>query len=61
MAKKKETLEEKITKEEAYVNFLKTRLLSKNYKAAVSEKEFKKEKAKYDKSKLKLRFLKENH
>ncbi|MEO6305469.1 MAG: hypothetical protein ABIP51_20065 [Bacteroidia bacterium] len=55
--KKKETKEEKIIKEEAYVNFLKTRLNSENYKAAVTKEEYNKEKFKYDKAKLKLKFL----
>lgn len=49
-----------IAKEEAYVEFLRKRIKSENYKAAVSAEEFKKEEAKYDKAKLKLKFLREN-
>jgi len=41
--------------DEDYFAFLKKRLESKNFKAAVSESEFQKTKAKYDKVKLKLR------
>jgi hypothetical protein len=48
-----------IEQEEAYVEFLKKRIQSKNYKDSVSSEEFEKEKRKYDKAKLKLKFLRE--
>lgn len=47
-----------IQQEEEYVSFLKKRLESKNYKNNVSIEEFEKTKEKYEKAKLKLRFLK---
>lgn len=47
-----------IEHEQEYVNFLKKRLESKNYKANVSEEEYNKTKEKYEKAKLKLKFLK---
>jgi len=54
MAKnKKPTLKQ----EQEYLEFLKKRLDSKNYKANVSTEEYEKTKAKYDKVKLKLRLL----
>jgi hypothetical protein len=46
-----------IGQEEKYVEFLKKRLDSKNFKDNVSSEEFEKTKAKYDKAKLKLKFL----
>lgn len=48
-----------IEAEEKYVAFLKKQLDSKNYKEAVSDEEYKKTKFKYDKAKLKLKFLKD--
>lgn len=48
-----------IEQEEAYVEFLKKRLNSENYKASVTPEEYQKTKAKYDKAKLKLKFLRE--
>ena len=57
--KKKETKEEKIIKEEKYISFLKTKLESVNYKASSTKEEYNIEKFKYDKAKLKLRFLKD--
>ena len=53
------TKEQKIAQEEDFVAFLRKRLDSENYKANVSEEEYKKTKAKYDKAKLKLKFLKD--
>jgi hypothetical protein len=41
-----------------YLNFLKKRLDSKNYKNNVSDEEYEKTKAKYEKEKLKLKLLK---
>ena len=41
--------EVKIKHSEEYIEFLKNRLASKNYKSSVSEEEFKKTEAKYDK------------
>lgn len=43
---------------EDYIAFLKKRLASENYKANVSQQEYDKTKAKYDKAKLKLKFMK---
>lgn len=42
---------------ENYIEFLKKKLNSENYKNNVSKEEYNKEKAKYDKAKLKLKFL----
>jgi hypothetical protein len=47
-----------IQQEQDYVAFLKKRLESSNYKNAVSKEEYEKTKAKYEKAKLKLRFMK---
>ena len=58
MAKKRSKAEE-IAAERNYVEFLKKRLDSKNYKNNVSDDEYNKTKQKYDKAKLKLRFLEE--
>jgi hypothetical protein len=56
--KKVKSKEDKIKDSENYLIFLKNRLDSKNYKLAVSEDEFQKTKAKYDKEKLILKLLK---
>jgi len=58
MKKNKKTL---LELEEEYVSFLKKKLESKNFKANVSVDEYEKIKFKYDKAKLKLKFLKENN
>lgn len=56
MAKSKQ---KDIVKEtEQYIEFLKKRLESNNYKNNVSEEEYKKTKEKYDKAKLRLKLLK---
>tara|TARA_B110000908_G_C9838993_1_gene264798 strand:- start:219 stop:401 length:183 start_codon:yes stop_codon:yes gene_type:complete len=57
MSKKKQKIDP-IESEEKYVEFLRKRVQSDNYKASVDQEEFNKTKAKYDKAKLKLRFLK---
>lgn len=57
MSKKEKSLRNKIEQEENYVAFLKKRLDSENFKTAVSESEYKDTKKKYEKSKLKLKFL----
>ena len=44
--------------EQEYVEFLRKRVFSNNYKTSVTDEEYKKTKAKYDKAKLKLKFLK---
>jgi len=44
-----------------YVDFLRKRLASENFKANVNEEEYKKTKYKYDKAKLKLKMMKEGH
>lgn len=51
--KKKDPIEE--TRQ--YVEFLKKRLESKNYKANVSQEEYQKTKEKYDKAKSRLKLL----
>lgn len=43
--------------EKKYVEFLRKRVQSENYKNNVSDEEFKKTKAKYDKAKLKLKMM----
>jgi len=58
MSKKKKK-SDSIEEEEKYVAFLRKRVQSDNYKSNVSKEEFDKTKAKYDKAKLKLKFLKE--
>lgn len=49
-----------IVETENYIEFLKKKLNSENYKNNVSKEEYDKEKAKYDKAKLKLKFLKDD-
>ena len=55
MAKKTKNI---VKETEEYLIFLKKRLDSVNYKANVSEEEYKKTKEKYDKAKLRLKLLK---
>lgn len=47
-----------LQQEQSYVAFLKKRVESKNYKAAVTPEEYAITKAKYDKAKFKLKMLK---
>lgn len=54
---KKITKEQQIEQEQNYVSFLQKRLQSTNYKNNVSKEEYGLEKKKYDKAKLKLKFL----
>ena len=54
---KKMTKQQELKHEREYVEFLKKRLDSKNFKANVSEEEYEKTKHKYDKAKLRLRLL----
>lgn len=49
----------KIEQEKNYVSFLKKRLESENFKKAVTDEQFQKEKKKYDKAKLKLKLMQE--
>jgi hypothetical protein len=56
--KKLASKEQKIKQSEDYLEFLKKRLASENYKSSVTEDEYKKTKAKYDKEKLILKMLK---
>lgn len=58
MFKKKLSKEELIAVEDEYVKFLKKMLNSQNYKDNATVEEYAKTKAKYDKAKLKLKFLK---
>lgn len=55
---KKKSIPEQIAHEEKYVDFLRKRLDSANYKANVSAEEYGKTKEKYDKAKFRLRCLK---
>lgn len=56
--KKGKVKKSEIQQEEEYIVFLKKRLDSANYKSNVSSEEYNKTKEKYEKAKLKLRFLK---
>jgi hypothetical protein len=58
MAKKKMTIPEQIKHEEAYVDFLRKRLDSENYKSSVAPEEYQKTKEKYNKAKFRLKTLK---
>lgn len=55
----KKTKKSDLELEQDYVDFLKKKLNSENFKNNVSAEEFEKTKFKYDKAKLKLKFLKE--
>lgn len=55
---KKMTKAQEIAHEEKYVDFLKKRLESKNFKANASPDEIEKTKVKYDKAKFRLKILK---
>lgn len=57
--KKEKSKEQKIKQEEEYVAFLRKKLDSENFKANVPKEEYDSTKKKYDKAKLKLKFLKE--
>ena len=56
----KRTKTEIIDEEEKYVIFLKRKLASDNFKANSTVDEYELTKRKYDKAKLKLKFLKES-
>jgi hypothetical protein len=56
---KQQSKEDKIKQEEDYVAFLLKRLSSENFRANSTIDEIEKTKAKYDKAKLKLKFLKD--
>jgi len=58
--KNRDSKEEKIKQEEEYVAFLRKRLDSENYKNNVTPEEYDKTRQKYDKAKLKLKFLKDS-
>jgi hypothetical protein len=51
--------ENPIKHEEKYVEFLRKRLKSKNFKSNVSSEEFEKTELKYDKAKLKVKMMKQ--
>lgn len=55
--KKTMSSEQRIKHSEDYIEFLKKRLASENFKASVSKEEYEKTKAKLDKEKLILRML----
>ena len=57
MKKKIEDKNEVVEKHKDYVEFLRKRVQSKNYKENSSEEDFKKTLKKYDKAKLKLKFM----
>lgn len=58
MKKKQLTKAQEIEQEEKYVEFLRVRLASTNYKAAVSKEEYDKTKTKHDRAKFRLKILK---
>lgn len=58
MAKQEKNKDKQIEREEEYIEFLKRRLESDNYKTNVSKEEYELTKKKYDKAKFKLRVLK---
>jgi hypothetical protein len=58
MTKKKLTKAQQIEHEEKYVEFLRVRLASENYKANSTEEEYLKTKEKYDRAKFRLKILK---
>lgn len=58
--KKQDSKEKKIKHSEEYIEFLKKRLASENYKASVTKEEYDKTKAKLDKEKFLLKMLKES-
>lgn len=61
MAKKEKRSKEKLIEmEENYVEFLRKQLNSSNFVANSTKEEFEKQRKKYDKAKLKLKFLKES-
>lgn len=55
--KKKVTKQEQLKHEKEYVEFLKKRINSENFKKNVSAEEFEKTKVKYEKAKLIVRLL----
>ena len=55
---KKLTKAQQIEHEEKYVEFLRVRLASENYKANVTQEEYDKTKVKYDRAKFRLRLMK---
>lgn len=55
--KKTMSSEQRIKHSEDYIEFLKKRLASENFKASVTKEEYEKTKAKLDKEKLILRML----
>lgn len=57
MSKKKLTKPERIAHEKAYVEFLRKRLDSKNFKERATPEEIQKTKEKFDKAKFKLKTL----
>lgn len=59
MGKGKKKKIDPVEHEENYVAYLRKMLDSQNYKASVSPEEYEKTRKKYDKAKLKLKFLKE--
>ena len=54
---KKKNKKSQIDMDREYASFLKKRLDSKNYKAAVSKEEYEKTKRKYENVKLKIKLL----
>ena len=58
MNKQDKDKDKQIKQEEEYLEFLKKRINSENYKTNVTKDEFDKTKNKYEKAKFKLRILK---
>ena len=57
--KRKSSNAEEISQLKDYIEFLKKRLASKNYRKNVSQEDHDKAKAKYDKAKFRLRLIKD--
>jgi hypothetical protein len=55
--KRKETIEQRLQREREYLQFLKKRIESKNYRSAVGEEEYEKTREKYKKAKLIVKIL----
>jgi CRISPR/Cas system-associated endoribonuclease Cas2 len=58
MSKTKKVKQNFLNEHIKYVEFLKKRIQSSNFKNNVTKEEFEKTKKKYDKAKLKLKFMK---
>jgi len=57
MKKKQENKKDDVERHKEYVEFLRKRVQSENFKKNVSKEEYEKALAKYDKAKLRLKFM----